>query len=83
MKNCKGDAKELKPTVMAGVPEVFERIRKNVIAQLEKQGFIARLVFNAALAFRSKLIEFNSTVVLLLSKGAFTDLCVRSRSSFH
>ncbi len=61
MKNCKGDAKELQPTIMAGVPEVFERIRKTVEAQVNKQGLFAKYLFRLAYAFRSKLIEYSST----------------------
>jgi long-chain acyl-CoA synthetase len=60
MKNCKGDAKELRPTIMAGVPEVFERIRKTVEGQVAKQGTLAKHLFRAAYAFRSKLIDYHS-----------------------
>lgn len=66
MKNCKGDAKELQPTIMAGVPEVFERIRKTVEAQVNKQGLFAKYLFRLAYAFRSKLIEYSSTPVTVL-----------------
>lgn len=59
MKNSKGDAKELQPTVLAGVPEVFERIRKNIEAQFEKSGAVAKRLFRAALLFRSKLIDLS------------------------
>ncbi|ELR13668.1 AMPbinding enzyme, putative [Acanthamoeba castellanii str. Neff] len=65
MKNCKGDAKELQPTIMAGVPEVFERIRKTVEAQVNKQGLFAKYLFRLAYAFRSKLIEYSTNVPFL------------------
>jgi long-subunit acyl-CoA synthetase (AMP-forming) len=67
MKNCHGDAKELRPTIMAGVPEVFERIRKTVEAQVNKQGVIAKYLFRAAFAFRCKLIDYSSTCSLSYS----------------
>jgi len=34
VRNCNGDMKELRPTVMAGVPSVWETIRKGVLAKV-------------------------------------------------
>jgi len=36
MKNSKGDLAELRPTLMAGVPLIWERIRKGTLAKLGK-----------------------------------------------
>jgi len=52
-----GDLKELRPTLMAGVPAVWESIRKAVIAKLDGAGTIAKMIFNAAFAIRRKAIE--------------------------
>lgn len=40
-----GDLKELKPTIMAGVPAVWEKIRKGVEGQLQKQHWAIRQAF--------------------------------------
>ena len=57
MKNCKGDIRELRPTLMVGVPAVWEQIRKGVFARVKQQSFLARNVFWAALAAKSWMLK--------------------------
>src|SRR2546429_1370756 len=45
MRNCKGDIRELKPTLMVGVPAVWETVRKEIIRKVEKSSFVARTIF--------------------------------------
>ncbi|KAK9720730.1 long-chain fatty acid-CoA ligase [Basidiobolus ranarum] len=52
VRNCKGDLRELCPTIMCGVPAVWETIRKGVMSQVQNSGKLARVVFD--LAFRNK-----------------------------
>lgn len=47
VKNCAGDIREFKPSVMVGVPAVWELIRKGIVGKVGS-GFKANL-FNAAL----------------------------------
>ena len=42
----KGDLQALKPTVMAGVPAVWERIRKGVMSKLAKQNVVVQKLFD-------------------------------------
>lgn len=37
MRNCKGDIRELRPTLIAGVPAVFETIKKGIVSMVNKQ----------------------------------------------
>jgi len=55
MKNCYGDIKELRPTLMAGVPEVWERIRKGAFEKLKKQPKIVQGAFNGAFSIKKAL----------------------------
>ncbi|KAL7752812.1 long-chain fatty acid-CoA ligase [Sorochytrium milnesiophthora] len=48
MRNCKGDIKELRPTVMAGVPAVWDTIKKGVIARVSQMPPMVQKVFNLA-----------------------------------
>ncbi|KAL7752811.1 long-chain fatty acid-CoA ligase [Sorochytrium milnesiophthora] len=48
VRNCLGDIKTLRPTVMAGVPAVWDGIRKGVAGQISKMSGVASLAFNAA-----------------------------------
>ncbi|KAI8831011.1 AMP-dependent synthetase/ligase [Chytriomyces cf. hyalinus JEL632] len=45
MRNCKGDLRELRPTLLAGVPAVWDAIRKGVDAKVNAASSILRAVF--------------------------------------
>ncbi|KAF9950902.1 long-chain fatty acid-CoA ligase [Mortierella alpina] len=49
VRECQGDIKELRPTLMTGVPAVWETIRKGVLAQVNQGSPLVQSVFNAAL----------------------------------
>lgn len=53
-----GDLKALKPSIMVGVPAVWERIRKGVEGQLEKKHWAVKKVFEAAIDFKWRMLEF-------------------------
>lgn len=57
VRNCKGDICELKPTVMAGVPAVWETIRKGVLAKVKASGGMKEYMFNLAFQAKRGLIE--------------------------
>lgn len=44
-RNCSGDIKELKPSLLIGVPAVWEQVKKGIIANVNKGGPILRNVF--------------------------------------
>ncbi|KAG0233332.1 hypothetical protein BGW42_007530 [Actinomortierella wolfii] len=52
-----GDLKALKPTLMAGVPTIWERIRKGILNEVNKQSFIVRSIFYAALNTKWAIIK--------------------------
>ncbi|TGO25664.1 hypothetical protein BPAE_0075g00190 [Botrytis paeoniae] len=58
MKNCKGDILELKPTLLVGVPSVWEMVKKGVIANVNKGGPVVRSLFWSA--FYSKRLLSSS-----------------------
>ncbi|XP_049580694.1 long-chain-fatty-acid--CoA ligase 3a [Syngnathus scovelli] len=64
-KGTKGDITILKPTIMAAVPEIMDRIYKNVMAKVEEMNFVQQTLFT--LAYYYKLDQ--------LSKGYNTPLC--------
>ncbi|KAF9951290.1 long-chain fatty acid-CoA ligase [Modicella reniformis] len=47
VRECKGDIKELQPTLMTGVPAVWETIRKGVVASVNKGSPLVQSIFNA------------------------------------
>ncbi|TVY12925.1 Acyl-CoA synthetase FUM16 [Lachnellula arida] len=48
-RNCKGDIRELRPTVMVGVPAIWEGIRKGVVAKVSEANVVVKGLFWAAL----------------------------------
>uniref|UniRef100_A0A7N8X4C5 long-chain-fatty-acid--CoA ligase n=1 Tax=Mastacembelus armatus TaxID=205130 RepID=A0A7N8X4C5_9TELE len=64
-KGSKGDTSILQPTLMAAVPEIMDRIYKNVMTKVEEMNCIQRTLF--ILAYNYKLEQ--------LAKGYNTPLC--------
>lgn len=44
-RNCKGDIQEFKPTILVGIPAVWETVKKGIIANVAKAGLIGRALF--------------------------------------
>ncbi|XP_008300088.1 long-chain-fatty-acid--CoA ligase 3 [Stegastes partitus] len=66
-RGSKGDTSVLRPTLMAAVPEIMDRIYKNVMTKVEEMNCVQRTLF--ILAYNYKLEQ--------LSKGYSTPLCDR------
>jgi long-chain acyl-CoA synthetase len=56
-RNCKGDIREFKPTILVGVPAVFETVRKGIMTQLNKASFVVRNMFWGALTTKQFLLH--------------------------
>jgi long-chain acyl-CoA synthetase len=48
VRNCKGDIVAFRPTIMIGVPAVWETIRKGIIGKVNSGGAVKKAVFNGA-----------------------------------
>ncbi|XP_036412126.1 long-chain-fatty-acid--CoA ligase 3b [Colossoma macropomum] len=66
-KGSKGDTSVLKPTVMAAVPEIMDRIYKNVMTKVDEMSCVQRTLF--VLAYNYKIEQ--------ISRGYGTPLCDR------
>ncbi|OWP05513.1 hypothetical protein B2J93_7857 [Marssonina coronariae] len=49
MRNCRGDIKEFRPTILVGVPAVWETIRKGIEIRVARMGMVGSSVFWSAL----------------------------------
>ena len=56
VRNCAGDIRELKPTVMVGVPQVWETIKKGIINKVEAGGALKSNMFWGAFAAKGFLL---------------------------
>ncbi|KAI1211378.1 long-chain-fatty-acid-CoA ligase [Annulohypoxylon truncatum] len=54
-RNCAGDMRELAPTVMVGVPQIWETIRKGIESKVSNGGMLLRNVFWGAFGLKSML----------------------------
>ncbi|KAF9432870.1 long-chain fatty acid-CoA ligase [Entomortierella beljakovae] len=52
-----GDFKALRPTLMAGVPVIWERIRKGIIAKVNKMSFPIRTLFFASINTKWAILQ--------------------------
>ncbi|RYP90014.1 hypothetical protein DL770_003859 [Monosporascus sp. CRB-9-2] len=57
MRNCAGDMRELAPTVMAGVPQIWETIRKGVEARVNSGGALTKKLFWGAYSLKSFMVS--------------------------
>nr|POE82417.1 long-chain-fatty-acid--coa ligase 1 [Quercus suber] len=53
VRNCLGDIAEFKPTILVGVPAVWETVKKGVVAKVSKMNPIVRNMFWAAMSAKT------------------------------
>lgn len=57
VRNCKGDIKEFRPSILVGVPAVWESVRKGIVAKVDGGSPIVKNLFWSALATKSFLMS--------------------------
>ena len=57
VRNCNGDIREFKPTILVGVPAVWESVKKGVIAKVNQGSFVVKNLFWGALAAKGFLLS--------------------------
>jgi long-chain acyl-CoA synthetase len=58
VKNCKGDIREFKPTVLVGVPAVWESVKKGIVAKVNSGSPIIKNLFWGALWAKNNLLHY-------------------------
>jgi len=74
MRNSVGDIKELKPTVLVGVPNVWEAVKKGVETKLKQQPAFSQKLFWGAMAAKSFLLSTGLPGVGLLDSFVFSKI---------
>ncbi|KAK9768641.1 long-chain fatty acid-CoA ligase [Basidiobolus ranarum] len=59
VRNCLGDLRELRPTVLTGVPAVWESIRKGVMGKVHAAGGLTTTIFETALYVKRFLTKYH------------------------
>lgn len=52
VRNCLGDIRELQPTIMVGVPAVWETIRKGIVSKVRSAGALKSKVFDLGVSMK-------------------------------
>ncbi|XP_062856988.1 long-chain-fatty-acid--CoA ligase 4 [Trichomycterus rosablanca] len=56
-KGSKGDCTVLKPTLMAAVPEIMDRINKNVMSKVQEMNVVQKTLFNLAYNYKLEQVK--------------------------
>ncbi|KAF2091475.1 acetyl-CoA synthetase-like protein [Saccharata proteae CBS 121410] len=57
VRNCKGDIREFKPTILVGVPAVWESVKKGIVGKVSQSNFVVRNMFWGAMSAKSMLMS--------------------------
>ncbi|PWN52643.1 acetyl-CoA synthetase-like protein [Violaceomyces palustris] len=63
VRNCDGDIKAFRPSILVGVPAVWELIRKGIVSKINQAGPVKKTLFNGAMTIKKNKIPVLSGVV--------------------
>ncbi|SPO46817.1 related to long-chain-fatty-acid-CoA ligase [Moesziomyces antarcticus] len=63
VRQCDGDIKAFKPSIMIGVPAVWELIRKGILSKVNAGGALKKNLFNGALTIKKNKVPLLTSVV--------------------
>ncbi|KAH7913625.1 hypothetical protein BJ138DRAFT_583490 [Hygrophoropsis aurantiaca] len=63
VRKCKGDIVTFRPSIMVGVPAVWEQIRKGIVGKVNASGTLKKSVFNGAMAVKKANVPGLNQVV--------------------
>ncbi|RSH89924.1 long-chain fatty acid-CoA ligase [Saitozyma podzolica] len=59
VRECKGDIAELRPSILVGVPAVWELIRKGILGKVDSSGGLKKAIFNWALSAKQTAHQYH------------------------
>lgn len=71
MKNSAGDMREFKPTILVGVPQIWETVKKGVTGKVASSGAITRSLFWSAFNYKAFMSRNNLPFACALDKIVF------------
>ncbi|KAE8450505.1 hypothetical protein EG329_006235 [Mollisiaceae sp. DMI_Dod_QoI] len=71
VKNCKGDIREFRPTVLVGVPAVWESVKKGIVAKVNSGSPIVKNLFWSALWAKENMLHWGLPGVGILDSVVF------------
>lgn len=74
VRNCKGDIREFKPTILVGVPAVWENVKKGIMAKVNAGSPIVRNMFWGAMNTKSFLMSSGLPGSAILDSVVFSKI---------
>lgn len=74
VRNCKGDIREFQPTILIGVPAVWESVKKGIVGKVNAGSFIVKNMFWGALSLKQTLLGIGLPGAALLDAIVFKKL---------
>ncbi|WVW84190.1 hypothetical protein I302_106220 [Kwoniella bestiolae CBS 10118] len=71
VRECKGDIAEFRPSILVGVPAVWELIRKGILSKVDTAGALKKSIFNFAVRAKQTANQYSLPLV-----GGLTDKVV-------
>jgi long-chain acyl-CoA synthetase len=69
VRGCKGDIFTLRPTILVGVPQVWETIRKGILAKVNASGSLRKSVFVGAMTVKKANVPVLTDIADLVLNG--------------
>ncbi|KAJ4338022.1 long-chain fatty acid-CoA ligase [Ascochyta clinopodiicola] len=74
VRNCKGDMAEFQPTFLAGVPAVWELIKKGIMAKVQASGTLKKNMFWAAFSAKQAMLAWGLPGSALIDSIVFAPI---------
>ncbi|KAL5615437.1 hypothetical protein BROUX41_005482 [Berkeleyomyces rouxiae] len=71
-RNCAGDMREFSPTILVGVPQIWETIRKGVTSKVEQSSPLIRSLFWGAINYKTWMTNHSLPGASLLDSVVFS-----------
>lgn len=71
VRKCRGDIREFKPTILVGVPAIWESVKKGIIAKVNQSGMVVKNLFWSALTAKSFLMATGLPGTAILDSVVF------------
>jgi len=69
VRNCKGDILAFRPTILVGVPQVWETIRKGILSKVNASGTLRKNIFHGAMAVKKANVPVLASFADLVLNG--------------
>ncbi|CAD6500006.1 BgTH12-04111 [Blumeria graminis f. sp. triticale] len=71
VRNCKGDIREFQPTILVGVPAIWESVKKGIITKVNSSNFVTKNLFWSALWAKNMMLQYDIPGVEVLDTVVF------------